>query len=245
MKVEASNYSWALDHIFELDLETEIKVVAEIGSRDAIDAIYLQETLSCDVHVFEADPFNAVFCRQNIENSKQQTHLHFYELALSNQNGEIDFFSVDIEKYDNIGSSSMYPISFRGRPRSDPDKNRDSVQKTVRVNASRFDSLEIPTPDLIAMDTEGSELKILMGFGPSIKQVKFIILETSFWNNFQNHKDVSTFPEIHRLLERYGFQFLASNQDKKNEFPKRSIRRTILNRHQPNFDVLYVNKELL
>ena len=147
--------------------------------------------------------------------------------------------------YENVGSSSLYPINFRRRPSSDPDKNRESVQKLVRVNARRFDSLDIPSPDLLAMDTEGSELKILVGFGQSIRQVKFIILETSFWNNYQNHSDVSTFPRINKYLKENGFQFIASNHEGNRQFPRRSIRRTILNQHQPNFDVLYCNKSLL
>ena len=127
----------------------------------------------------------------------------------------------------------------------DLDKNRDSVQKRVRVNARRFDSLSSPTPDLVAMDTEGSEIKILKGFGQSIKEVKFIILETSFWNNFHNHIDVSTFPKINRYLKNNGFQFIASNHEGNLNFPRRSIRRTILNQHQPNFDVLSCNLNLL
>jgi FkbM family methyltransferase len=142
---------------------------------------------------------------KNIENYKFGAHLHFNNLALSNENGEIDFYSVDKKKYNNVGSSSMYPINFRRRPRTDSDGNRDSVQNLVRVNASRFDSLQIPTPDLLAMDTEGSEIKVLKGFGPSIKQVKLIILETSFWNNFQNHSDVSTFPKINQYLKKMAF----------------------------------------
>lgn len=236
------NYSWALDHLLKLDLTKHIKVTTEVGSRDAIDAIYLHEALSCDVYLFEADPFNAVICQKNIEKYKNSNRLHFYNLALSNENGEINFYSVDKTKYENVGSSSMYPINFRSRPRTDPDKNRDSVQNLVRVNAYRFDSLEIPVPDLLAIDAEGSEIKVLLGFGPLIKKVKFIILETSFWNNYQNHKDVSTFPKIKRYLEKNGFEFIASNHEGNLHFPRRSIRRTVLNQHQPNFDVLYCNK---
>jgi hypothetical protein len=62
--MQSSNYSWALDHIFKLNLEKHIKVVAEVGSRDAIDAIYLQEALTCDVYLFEADPFNSIMCQK-------------------------------------------------------------------------------------------------------------------------------------------------------------------------------------
>ena len=245
MKADLSNYSWALDHILKLNLEKHIKVVAEVGSRDAMDAIYLQKRLSCDVFVFEPDPFNSIICQENILNYEFNSHLYFNQLALSNENGLIDFYSIDKTKYENVGSSGMYQINFRRRPRLDPDKNRDSVQNRVRVNASRFDSLKIPTPDLLAMDVERSEIKVLKGFGVLIKQVQFIVLETSFWNNFQNHRDVSTFPKISRYLEKNNFQFIASNHEGNLHFPKRSKRRTVLYQHQPNFDVLYCNKDLL
>lgn len=59
-------------------------------------------------------------------------------------------------------------------------------------------------PTLIAMDVQGAELAVLKGFGKKLKDVKAIILETSFTENYLGG---STFGEIDKFLSRNGFNF--------------------------------------
>ena len=65
MTFKKSEYEWAIKLINNLGVK--ISSVAEIGSRDALDAIYLAEVFKCSVSVFEPDPVNAVVCRENID----------------------------------------------------------------------------------------------------------------------------------------------------------------------------------
>jgi len=52
------------------------------------------------------------------------------------------------------------------------------------------------------MDVQGAELEVLEGFGEMLKNVKIIILETSFSENYIGG---STFPEIHNFFEKIIF----------------------------------------
>ena len=48
----------------------------------------------------------------------------------------------------------------------------------------RYDNLKLKAPDLIAMDVQGAELKVLKGFGKDISNTYAIILETCISNNY-------------------------------------------------------------
>jgi FkbM family methyltransferase len=235
------NYDWAFHDLERFIAPAEIQLVAEIGSRDALDGLELARHFSAEVLIFEPDPINAEICRANLALQSGQMNVQFFELALSNVSGTVDFYSVDPKLYANRGSSGLREISFDGRPPGDPDRNRDSVQKKVRVGASRFDELGLPAPDLVAMDAEGSELQVLEGFGDQLRDVRAVVAESSFWNNF--HGPDSTFPKLHRLLSSNGFVFIAATQNPdRHKFPRQSFKRRFFPSYQPAFNVLYVNR---
>lgn len=237
---EGENYDWVFPELARFIAPAEIQVVAEIGSRDALDGLELARHFSAEVLIFEPDPINAETCRANLALQSGQHKAQFFELALSNVSETVDFFSINPELYANRGSSSLHEINFNGRPANDPDRNRESVQKRVRVSASRFDELGLRAPDLVAMDVEGSELQVLEGFGDQLRDVRAVVSETSFWNNFKGPD--STFPKLHRLLSSNGFRFTASTQSRdRHRFPRESLKRRMFPSYQPAFDVLYLN----
>ena len=234
------NYSWALEILEKVITKDKIQLIAEIGSRDGMDAIALAGHFEASAIIFEPDPINFKLCSANLRLCEAELNLKLLNIALSDFSGEVDFFSIDPSLYGNRGASALYQISFDGRPLNDPDRGRASVQRRTSVEAFRFDELRLPTPDLIAMDAEGSELSILRGFGDKLKEVKVVITESSFWNYHKGGG--STFVEIDRLLSQSGFQFLASNQQKSDgKFPKQSLAKLLFHGWQPAFDVIYVN----
>jgi FkbM family methyltransferase len=230
-----SNYNWALPIISDLNIK--INRVAEIGSRDALDGIFLAEFYSAKVDVFEPDPINIATCKKNISERQSIPNLTFHDFALSNKNETVNFLSIDPTKYDNPGAGGFYEIDFNNRPKSDPDYKRGSIQKTVPVEAKRFDSLAIETPDLIAMDVQGAELVVLEGFGEKLKNVKAVILETSFSKNYIGG---SNFLEVNDFLQKNNFSYVASDCFKKKK-PRPNLIRKLFNQWQREFNCLYVN----
>jgi FkbM family methyltransferase len=137
-----------------------------------------------------------------------------FNIALGNENKEVDFLSVDKEKYNNLGVGSLFEINFHNREKSDPDFNRESVQKKVQVELKKYSSLKLETPDLIAMDVQGAELDVLKGFENLLKKVKFIISESSISENYIGG---STFLEMHKYLKN-NFKLLINSRYGKNNF---------------------------
>ena len=166
-----SNYSWALGAISVAVPDSDIRAIAEVGSRDGLDGMYLARHFGSVVAIFEADPINAETCRKNLSMSPD-LDCELFEVALSDRSGTIDFYSIDAGLYDNRGASSLYEVNFKHRPWRDPDRNRASIARKITVQSKRFDEFELPSPDLIAMDVEGAELSVLQGFGSSWRRLK-------------------------------------------------------------------------
>ena len=74
----------------------------------------------------------------------------------------------------------------------------------IKIERKRFDSLniEIVRPCLSKIDTEGSEIYVLRGFGDKLREVDAIQLEVSFQENFKRQTKLS---ELISHLEKFGF----------------------------------------
>jgi FkbM family methyltransferase len=105
--------------------------------------------------------------------NNSDTRVSLIQKAVCEKDGKISFMSFDLNKYDNMGASSIYEIDFTSnRPVYDPDYGRKDVQKTVEVDACRLDTLcneqkeikrEDVIPDAIFMDVQEAELDVLNG----------------------------------------------------------------------------------
>lgn len=88
------------------------------------------------------------------------------------------------------------------------------------------------------MDVQGSELSVLKGLGVLISNVKVIVLETSFSENYIGG---STFNEILEYLVICGFRFVYSTFDNSDKIPKAPIKTRFLKKYTPDFNCLFVN----
>ncbi len=197
----ANNYVWSLPF-----LPIQIESIVEIGSRDALDAIFLSKFFDCEVIAFEPAPSNIDVCRENIRSSGRSS-IELRTEALSKDSEEIEFFQVDSKLYDNPGASGMFLIDFSNRSKSDLDKNHPPIQSPVKVKAVRWDSLGLPSPELLVMDCEGAELAALKGFGKALQEVKYIVLEVS---QVPIGDGACTFKQIEKFLRDNKFKFVAS-----------------------------------
>jgi hypothetical protein len=111
-------------------------------------------------------------------------------IALSNIDGLRNFYIY------SAGNSSLHKIE-----NSIPDRIEENEVR-------RYDTLNLPIPDLIVMDAQGHEHRILEGFGKGLRNTRYICFETSFKVPYENAGD---FENIHKYLSKLGFRFVASN----------------------------------
>jgi FkbM family methyltransferase len=173
-----------LEEIFKKNIDkNKIKIILELGSRDLVDAIKLQKYYNCKVYAFECNPDCLNICKVNYDKLDDVTKksINLIESAVSLDNGHVKFFPFDLEKYNNMGASSMLKIDFTKRNKWDPDYNRPNPQKEIVVPSIRLDTfltnIKINNIDLLCIDLQGYELNALLSLGEEIKNVKYIIIK--------------------------------------------------------------------
>lgn len=197
----SDNYLWALDY-----LPQTITSIVEVGSRDAMDALYLSQHFSAPVVAFEPNPFSFETCKRNIRKSGSD-QISLRSEALSDTNGVVPFGIVEESVHPNPGASSMFQIDFHNRRRDDPGFGLESIQSFINVKSARFDSLGLHPPQVIVMDCEGSELTVLKGFGAQLDGVSWVVAEVS---QVAIGPGACNFKEIDVFLRDSGFNFIAS-----------------------------------
>jgi FkbM family methyltransferase len=227
-------YNWT----FNLIDKSDIKIIFEIGSRDLLDANTLAQHYDTIVHAFEPNPDCVKICKKNNYDSR----VIFNELAVSTQVGPIDFYSFDLNKYNNMGASSIYEIDFvKNRPISDPDYGRTDVQKKISVYSISIDEYckqNFIIPDMICMDVQECELEVLKSASNILSKVKYIILEAS---NVPTYKNGCAFYDINTFLIDNNFRHIANNEHQKLNY---DINLNLDSKNYSFCDLLYVNQKL-
>jgi len=229
------------DFLHKVDTK-EIKIIFELGSRDLLDAIKLLDYFEgSKLYAFECNIDCLVECNKhynNLEEDKKKM-LFLVDKAVSLENGNVTFYPFDLQKYNNMGASSMLKIDFSLRDANDPDYNRENPQKEIIVNGIRLDTFidenQIDNIDLICIDLQGYELNAIKSLGNYLHKVKYIITESSITSTYTNG---ATFKELNEYLRNYNFKYVSSNIFGEN-YPDLSIK------HFSEFDCLFMNTSLL
>lgn len=163
-----------LNHVFTPLIDrSEVSIIFEIGSRDAIDAIGLSQYYKAPVYAFECYPEAIDVCKYNIGNNP---NIHLIEMAVWNKNTNLVFRPVIPGGTEFLlGASSVFPIDPQG-----PFKST-LLQGEVDVQATRLDDWmdksNIEHLDLLCIDVQGATLEVLQGLGSKLSLVKYIIAE--------------------------------------------------------------------
>lgn len=191
-----SNYSWSYKYF-----PKGVRRVAEIGSRDCLDAIDVASTFGCHVVAFEPEPNNLLRCATNLEGSGMATRIELRSEALSNRTEPATFWSVNPLVSSNSGMASLLdPLSHS--PEGEP------LFLRAEVHAARWDSLGLEAPDVLLMDVQGAELKVLEGFGDELAHVRFIVCESEVVSSYAGGV---SFWNLLVFLRKHGLRFVSSN----------------------------------
>lgn len=188
-----------------------IKCVWECGACDATDTIELQRCFKdAEIIAFECNPECFQVCKKTLEDYPK---IKLFERGLWNKTGTEIFQQVDRSKsrfnsrwdeFDgNWGASSFFEINNDAR-------GDEYVQNPIEVNTIRGEDVgkefNIPYPDLLCLDAEGSEINILEGFGESLSHVKYVITESTaspLWEKGPTHPEIESYLLNHGFMQEY------------------------------------------
>jgi FkbM family methyltransferase len=195
-----------------INLGIEILTVYDIGAHKGNFSRHLQKWLPrSKFYLFEASIKH--------KKSLQESGFDFVIALLGEKNQEADFSEIG-----GTGDSRF--------------KENSEIYSNVQPNILEVATLDQvikeknwPAPDLIKMDTQGSELLILEGAINTLPQAKAILVETQFYSTPNENSPL--FTAIVDFLEPYGFSV----------FDITEIHRSRLGIAQ--IDFLFIRRELL
>ncbi len=183
-----------------------VGMIFEVGCADGEDTLRLAAAFPAEVHAFECNPEALVEARQRCAGVSE---IRLIEKAAWDADCSIPFFPVTatIEKesgkvIQNPGASSC----FEARP----DYLREYFQAEIMVEATRLDTYcaqhGITFIDLLCMDVQGAELRVLKGLGRVLERVRYIITEIEIKPLYY---DQAVYTEVHGYLKANGFRQAA------------------------------------
>jgi FkbM family methyltransferase len=129
-------------------------VVIDVGANVGYFSTMLSAKVArLELHLFEPLPNLGTHCQKTI--SDRALNAKFYPFALSDKNGE---FNLYIAADGNIGWNTL-------------EKEKASTDmREVKVTTKRFDELGLERVDLIKIDVEGAEWRVLSGMMPWLER---------------------------------------------------------------------------
>lgn len=208
----ASNMSKILNYC---DKE-KLNCVFEIGAYDGVDISEIKSLFGedCHIHAFEPD-FESFSILEKYYNSDT---VFCNKIALSNFVGSTKF----VKCYDpNINEDNQNSRDLWFKTNQSLRHNNMEVLNQVRpgslgnmiekeydvdvVTINEYCKINNVKPDILLMDTQGSEYEVLEGASDILDNVKVISTE---WSSIQLYENQKLLSDIQNLLSKYGFELV-------------------------------------
>jgi len=195
---KGKNYEWIIQYIDGENLDT--KSIIEIGSRDALDSIYLIKKFNFqNAYIFEPSIPGIEESLKNIKKSNFQDRIYFYPFAIGNKN-KLKTFYENTEKIDvpNIGASSF---------------SSSNLKKFKKYKVPVFKLSEVLLGEksdfyLAMIDVEGHELKALQNQKEVFTKFNFICIEVA--KSTEELPDNQNLLQVDKILNEFGFEIISS-----------------------------------
>ena len=186
-------YAYYLSKIKKItskDFKTVIDVGANIGNYSKAAHYYYPHA-----KIYSFEPVQRGFDIIN-----RFPYVQAFSFALWDKNDKAKI-NIPNKKDLDDGSSFLKP----GKESFVDRENKIYGYDNIEVERKRFDNLniDIKKPCLLKLDTEGSEMFVLKGFGNRLKEIDVIQLEANFESNYEGQANVG---DLINYLRVYGFE---------------------------------------
>jgi FkbM family methyltransferase len=200
------NINWMIKDTFPIAsfLEAHPLVVADIGARGG--SLGELENLKKFIRYFAFDA--------DTDEAERLSHsppagFHSFEVFpfyVGRENGLIDFHI-----FHDAGHSSLFKPSSRFK--NFFSRNQFDVKETVKVESKTLDAIiqdrKLEYPDIIKLDTQGTELDILSNAENTLSQATLVEVEVEFIEMYQNQPLMH---DVMKFMYDRGFELLYLNR---------------------------------
>jgi FkbM family methyltransferase len=165
-----------------------IEVAIDVGSHkgEFIDELLLKLKKVKEIHAFE--PQKEIFKELQYK-YKNKKKINLNNFALASKKGEA---ILNINKLSSASSIRIFnkkSLWYKFRNLLISEKNSVILKKKIKVNTidNYFNLRNISSVDLLKIDVEGYELEVLKGATKNMSNIKYIVVEFTRNNAFQNY----------------------------------------------------------
>ncbi len=184
-----------------------VHTVFDVGARDCEESRQFALAFpEARIYAFECNPATLPLCQAV---AAAEPRITLTEKAVSERAGSISFFPIDQENTQtgvangNPGASSLLRVTGNY-----PEEHY--VQKEIVVDTIRLDAFmqehSIPGIDILWMDVQGAEGRVLEGLGERLSDLRCLHMEIEF---FEIYKGQSLFGDVDPWLRARGFRLLG------------------------------------
>ena len=156
--------------------------------------------------------------------------------AISNENNTNDFFTYKYHRINSLYSTDKKTKFHKSRKIASEEKNDDFFQKIIKVETKKLDTIaeeyKLDSIDIIKIDTQGNEDKILEGCHNLLSSKKVKIIELELILGFAYKKQLSFF-DIEKTLNNYNYKLIAIKESG-----------NVLSHSNFQTDLIYVNSDV-
>jgi len=196
-------------------LEEKINII-EAGAFNGDDTKRISHYFpKSEIYAFEPVPENF---KMLINNTKNNSNIHCFELALSDTEGIVKFYnSHSIKKPDKSAAGSLLAPKEHLNFAPHVSFNKITEIKSTTLDAWASNN-RIENIDFLWLDMQGMELRVLKQSPNILKTVKIIYIEVIFIEAYEKQH---IYYEIRKFLEDSGFRVVAKNfLEKDAKYPK-------------------------
>jgi FkbM family methyltransferase len=184
-------------------IKVDNPVILEIGSNDGTHTLWFLEVFkNPTIYCFEPD-FRAI-SRFKQKVSSDISNIKLFEIALSDQDGEANFYQSDaVDKNWDCSGSLREPYLHVDRHPGIVFNQGVSV-KTFKLDTWCKDNF-VENIDFIWMDVQGAEMDVFKGAELTLKKVKVLYTE---YSDTELYKGQSSLKEIIKQLKKLNFKIV-------------------------------------
>ena len=201
-----------LQHIVKADKPA----IFDIGAHHGESVAYLKTLFpNASIHSFEPDPDSFDVLSASVIDG-----VSYFNLALSDTDGTASFYRNKISHTNSllkVNLNSKDSIGIANATAQDDRQYFEGFNEEVKVAATRLDSFtkqhSIGQIDLLKIDVQGAECRVLAGGNATLRNTKAIILEISFFDYYEHQ---TAFMDVEQILSPLGFRLYSISEISNN-----------------------------
>lgn len=202
--------------LFRHVVKAEKPVIFDVGAHHGESVTFLKTLFpNALIYSFEPDPDSfEVLSTSVIEG------VSCFNLAISDVDGVASFYRNKISHTNSlfkVNLNSKDSIGIANATAENDTQYFDSFNEEVKVSTIRLDGFakqcSIEQIDLLKIDVQGAECRVLAGAKETLKHTKVIVLEISFFDYYEHQ---TAFIDVEKILLPLGFRLFSISEISNN-----------------------------